>query len=295
VTIGSKVAYNPLPWIWTREQFDVSEAAVLSAVSGTAEAGFAAIHADIPLTMSAQRYLELVGEAGLVPAPGYIAAHLDATGTELDAELAHARLQARKQREIGVTEVLLASHLCPPRVDRPGIGADFEASRFQRVVDVLRRIAETIAEEGVRPCLHPHVGTWIETPDEVEHVLETIDADVLGLGPDTGHLAWSGSDLQRTARDHASRIGVVHVKDAHLDAVARCLDAGDDFFTTLFDRGIWAEPGYGDIDLSGFLDQLPPTFPGWIVIETDVPDGCTKEESAARARAWAAAQGRRFA
>ena len=54
--------------------------------------------------------------------------------------------------------------------------------------------AQAITAEGLTPCFHPHVGSWIETEHEVRTLLDAVDARDLSFGPDTGHLFWGGSD-----------------------------------------------------------------------------------------------------
>jgi hypothetical protein len=43
-------------------------------------------------------------------------------------------------------------------------------------------------------ALHPHVGTWIETEQEMESVLAAVPNTALRFRPDTGHLTWAGMD-----------------------------------------------------------------------------------------------------
>jgi len=49
----------------------------------------------------------------------------------------------------------------------------------------------TAASRGVRAVLHPHVGTMIETGEEVRQVL---DGSRISLCLDTGHLLIGGTD-----------------------------------------------------------------------------------------------------
>jgi sugar phosphate isomerase/epimerase len=72
---------------------------------------------------------------------------------------------------------------------------DADPSRVEAVTALIGRIADAMAAEGVRPGLHPHIGTWIETEEERRAVLEALPESRLGFLPDTGHLAWSGSDV----------------------------------------------------------------------------------------------------
>lgn len=64
-----------------------------------------------------------------------------------------------------------------------------------RIAEGLGKAAAAMAAEEVVPRLHAHVGTNIETGEEVDFVLEHVDDRVLLVGPDTGHLSWAGVDL----------------------------------------------------------------------------------------------------
>ena len=46
--LSAKVAVNPLPWVLGPDGFDLSPATVAAAVAGIAQAGFTAMHADVP-------------------------------------------------------------------------------------------------------------------------------------------------------------------------------------------------------------------------------------------------------
>ena len=113
-----------------------------------------------------------------------------ATESPVEAAKRHAAVQAA----LGNTEVFIANGLAPARRDTPAVGADADDRRLQAVIDRLGAAAEAITSEGVRPALHPHVGTWIETEAETESVLAAVPDTVLGFGPDTGHLTWAGMD-----------------------------------------------------------------------------------------------------
>jgi inosose dehydratase len=132
------------------------------------------------------------------------------------------------------------------------------------VIDQVGAAAEAITAEGVRPALHPHVGTWIETEPEVESVLAGVPNTVLGFGPDTGHLTWAGMDAVAVMGRHAVRIAAVHVKDVRLDQAEEAHAAGADYNgSTRGPNQVWTEPGRGDVDLVGALATLPADFAGW--------------------------------
>jgi inosose dehydratase len=155
------------------------------------------------------------------------------------------------------------------------------------VIDRVGAAAEAITAEGVRPALHPHVGTWIEIEPEVEAVLSGVPDTVLGFGPDTGHLTWAGMDAVAVMDRHADRIAAVHLKDVRLNQAAEAKAAGADYpGSTRGPNQVWTEPGRGDVDLVGALATLPADFAGWVMVEVDVPEAPSNLESTEISARW---------
>ena len=293
--LAPKIAINPLPWLLGPDGFDLSRETVQAAAAAMADAGFEAIQADVPPEMSSTDYRALLDDYGLEPAPGYFAAHFEGAADEVSALLEQAKRHAAMQLELGLTEVFLASHVNETRRAAPAVGAGFDAGRLDTIIERLGSAAETIRAMGLRPCLHPHVGSWIETGEEIRAVLESIDASVLAFGPDVGHLFWAGVDPAEIIAAYAGRVGAVHLKDVHRDIAERTRADGDDYATATYVHHVWSEPGRGDVDFDAVFAALPTDYRGWFVIEVDVPDLPTKEESTAEAARWVAGERERFA
>jgi inosose dehydratase len=293
MALASKVAVNPLPWVLGPQGFELTLTTVRAAVAGIAEAGFTAMHADVPGGMSAADYRSLLSDHGIRPAPGYFAAHFDGPAEELPALVEAAKAHAAIQLELGLTEVFMASHLNPARIARPAVGADFDADRLSWLVERIAMVAGTIHDQGLTPCFHPHVGSWIETEHEVRTMLDSVDASVLSFGPDTGHLFWAGSDPARLVADYADRVGAIHLKDVHRVAGDRAREQDDDYHAATNTEHVWTEPGRGDVDFAAVFAALPASYDGWFVVEVDVPDLPTKEESTAASARWIAEQPQR--
>jgi inosose dehydratase len=283
----ARVAYNPLPWAWvaTQQRFDFSAMPPLPELLGQVKtAGFDAIQADIPDAMTAVIYRKQLESAGVAPAPGFFLAPFESED-ELGATLESARRMAADQATLGLSEVVVCDALSEVRAARPGEGAERDSARLQRIAEHIAEAARVMVAEGVRPCLHPHVGTGVETADEAETVLDLVDPEHLLLCPDNGHLLWAGADPVQFVRRHAARVGALHIKDVHLDRLAESRRQGQDFLAAV-GAHVLTEPGRGDADLTGLLAALDEGFSGWIVIEIDVPDLPTPQESAAAAAAW---------
>lgn len=283
---NAKISLNPLPWVLTENGFDQLSVPVLqSAFSEIQTTPFKAIHADPPAGQTAAEYRALLAEYGLAPAPGYfsILFHETPVAAVVEAAKKHAAVQA----ELGNTEVFIAAALDKPRKKRPAVGADADPAVLGRVIDGLGAAAAAITAEGVRPVVHPHVGSRIEVEDEVHAVLAGIEDSILGFGPDTGHLTWAGMDAVKIMSQYADRIGAMHLKDVHVDQAQAAKSAGASYHeSTREGFTVWTEPGRGDIDLVGAVGALPASFAGWIVVEVDVPEAPTKLESTQISAAW---------
>lgn len=130
----------------------------------------------------------------------------------------------------------------------------------------LDRIAEAAARMGITATLHPHVGTMVETADQVERVLAGSE---IGLCLDTGHLMIGGADPVALAANHAGRIRHTHLKD--LDATwAGRVRSGEVTYSDAVRGGMYRPLGQGDVDIGAIVGSLEASgYGGWYVLEQD--------------------------
>ena len=119
---------------------------------------------------------------------------------------------------------------------------------------------------GVRTSFHPHIGTYVESPWEVDRLLELSD---IPLTLDTGHFALAGADPAEALERLGDRVNHIHAKDVRLEVLRRAKEERRADFETW-----WADVscplGQGDVNLEAFLDVLvAQRYKGWIVIEQD--------------------------
>jgi inosose dehydratase len=143
---------------------------------------------------------------------------------------------------------------------------DLDDAGWRTLLSNLDRIARHAAARGVAATLHPHVGTLVETRDEVRRVL---DGCAVALCLDTGHLLIGGTDPAALAREVPARIAHVHLKDVNATLAAR-VRGGDLGYTDAVRAGIYRPLGQGDVDIAGILTALEHAgYPGWYVMEQD--------------------------
>ena len=78
----------------------------------------------------------------------------------------------------------------------------------------------------------------------------------------------------------------MHLKDVHRAAAGEAREKDEDYGAATNDTHVWTEPGRGDVDFEAVFAALPADYDGWFVVEVDVPDRPTKEESTATSAQW---------
>jgi inosose dehydratase len=146
---------------------------------------------------------------------------------------------------------------------RPALGGH----DWRRLLAALREAAEVAAGSGLRAVLHPHVGTVVERPDEIDRVLAGTG---MPLCLDTGHIMAGGGDPAELARRHPYRIGHVHLKDVRAAAASQ-VAAGLTRYGEAVRDGLYCPLGDGDVDVRGITGALQAAgYGGWYVLEQDV-------------------------
>lgn len=130
----------------------------------------------------------------------------------------------------------------------------------------LDRLDRVAAERGVRAVLHPHVGTMVETGQEVQRVLE---GSSVSLCLDTGHLLVGGTDPAAVSRQAPERIAHTHMKDVDATLAAQ-VRSGRLTYTEAVRRGMYRPLGAGDVDVEAIVGHLQARgYTGWYVLEQD--------------------------
>ena len=163
----------------------------------------------------------------------------------------------------GATTLVLAAATGQHGYDtRPTLDSD----GWQILLANLDRVAAHAARRGITATLHPHVGTMVETGEEVRRVL---DGCGVPLCLDTGHLLIGGTDPADLARAVPERIAHTHLKDVDAKLAAQ-VRAGEIGYTDAVRAGIYRPLGKGDVDIAGIVTTLEQHgYSGWYVMEQD--------------------------
>lgn len=158
--------------------------------------------------------------------------------------------------------------------------------------ETIDRIAVAARDEaGIASVVHFHAAGFLETPREIDRLLEHVDEQV-NLVFDTGHFALGAgrADTVLATMDRlASRIGYVHFKDWSSRIAAEVAAEELDYFAAVA-QGVFCELGRGDVDFPAVRDWLLRTgYTGYVTVEQDVVAGLGSPfESAQRNRRYLA-------
>jgi inosose dehydratase len=145
-------------------------------------------------------------------------------------------------------------------------------------------IAKAVNEAfGLRTVFHHHCAGYVETPEEVDKLMELTDAGVLGLCLDMGHYAFGGGDPLTALKRYSERIWHVHFKDFNPVAALESRQSSGDYFDAI-QRGVFCELGKGAVNFTEVVHQLITSkYEGWIVVEQDILPGMGEPKKSALA------------
>lgn len=281
-----RVAVNPIPY-WARDgKVDKSKAVFDQAFADFADIGFTAVKADVPEGMTADEYASWISSYGLAPSISLFSSPFDET-IDITHEIERAKRFAADQVALGLDRTMISSMAVPARMAQPAVGADFNKDRLALAIENCGIICQVLQSQGLRPLHHSHVGGVFETEAEITQLLDTLGPDVIGFGPDTGHLRWVGIDPTELIRRYADRIGGIHIKDCFPDYLEPEAREGLSYQQVGATKRLWAEPGLGVVNFDAVVAAMPEDYDGDYMIEVDEPSVDSRYDSHKMSFEWA--------
>jgi len=167
--------------------------------------------------------------------------------------------------EAGADTLVLAadSGLDGYDVKRP----ELDDAQWARVFSNLNRISEYAASKGIKAVLHPHVGTIIETREDV---LRVVEGSNIAFCLDTGHMFIGGTDPVWFSAEHAGRVAHSHLKDVDKQKADR-VQSGEITYYDGVVAGMYKPLGQGDVGIADIVrNLLTQGYQGWFVLEQDL-------------------------
>lgn len=145
----------------------------------------------------------------------------------------------------------------------------FSDREWEILCDGLNRLGELAHHYGLKLVYHHHMGTGVQTLQEVDRLMDGTDPALVHLLYDTGHIYVSDEDYMALLVKHINRIHHVHFKDVRKPVLEACKGKRKSFIDA-FLSGLFTVPGDGCIDFTeAFQVLLKANYKGWIVIEAE--------------------------
>jgi inosose dehydratase len=142
-----------------------------------------------------------------------------------------------------------------------------QQKEWQPFCERLDAVAHHLEKQGMKMAYHHHMGTVIESEEEIDRMMDSTAS--VGLLLDTGHLTFAGGDPMRALKRHAKRVVHVHCKDIRQEKLVRAKKSDLSFLDAVL-GDVFAVPGDGSIDFDPILKELSNRgYAGWLVVEAD--------------------------
>ncbi len=133
----------------------------------------------------------------------------------------------------------------------------------------VNKLGKVAKDMGITLTFHHHMGTVVQTADEIDRLMENTDPEVFNLLFDSGHLAYCGEDYMYILKKYINRIKHVHLKDIRPEVVAD-VKANKESFLQGVRKGTFTVPGDGVIDFEPIFKVLEENdYEGYVLVEAE--------------------------
>lgn len=175
---------------------------------------------------------------------------------------------------IDCRHLIVSDRLRPHRVEVAGVvptdgSSSLAADEYGSLAARVGRVAGRANAGGISLHYHNHVGTYIETPEELARLLPVLDRNRVDLCFDTGHYTYGGGNAAHFLREHLPEVGFLHLKDVDQHVLDSARKHSWSFLDALR-RIVFCPLGEGVADIRGIVGSLYAShFAHHVVIEQD--------------------------
>ena len=262
---------NPIAWSNDDDQTLGSDISLETCLQEAARIGFAGIEKGHKFPADATAMKATLEAHGLALVSGWYSLALLSRSVEAERLAIQPHLDLLSALGCGVCIVCETSNAIhgddgKPVNGRPVLPLD-QWPDFARKVEA---IAELCHSQGLKLVYHPHMGTIVETEEEIDLLMQHSGPHT-HLLLDTGHILFGGGDPVSVATKYIRRTAHIHAKNVRPEIMRQVRQEGLSFLEGVR-RGVFTVPG----DLEGSVDFEPvlrvaaeQKYDGWLVIEAE--------------------------
>ena len=188
--------------------------------------------------------------------------------TEAEFEKATDFLKEMGAKVIGVSE---QSYSIQGKMEEPVWEGKYvmNEEEWKLLADGLNKLGKIAKNKGMTLTFHHHMGTVVQTEEEIDRFMELVDPDLVYLLFDSGHLSFAGIDPEKVLKKYVNRVKHVHLKDIRREMVEKSREERWSFLRGVRE-GVFTVPGDGDVDFGPIFRILEEAaYEGWVVVEAE--------------------------
>lgn len=147
----------------------------------------------------------------------------------------------------------------------------YTEDEWKKVTEGMNHLATLAEEVGMKVSFHHHMGTGVQTPEEIDRFMAETNDNVYLLY-DSGHIVYSEGNAEaayNVLKKHMNRTIHVHLKDIRKEVVDKVKSERLSFLTGV-KMGTFTVPGDGMIDFEPIFKMLEEAnYEGWMVVEAE--------------------------
>jgi inosose dehydratase len=145
----------------------------------------------------------------------------------------------------------------------------FTEEEWNKLAKGLEELGKLAAQKDMKIVYHHHMGTGVQTLEEIDKLMEMTDSNLVYLLFDTGHLTFSDINPEVVLKKYVNRIKHVHLKDIRKEVLAT-VKSEEMSFLNAVKAGVFTVPGDGMIDYDPLFKILDENnYEGWFVVEAE--------------------------
>ncbi|MTK11326.1 MAG: myo-inosose-2 dehydratase [Clostridiaceae bacterium] len=145
----------------------------------------------------------------------------------------------------------------------------FTEEEWNKLAKGLEELGKLAAQKDMKIVYHHHMGTGVQTLEEIDKLMEMTDPNLVYLLFDTGHLTFSDVNPEVVLKKYINRIKHVHLKDIRKE-VLDAVKSEEMSFLNAVKAGVFTVPGDGMIDYDPLFKILDENnYEGWFVVEAE--------------------------
>ena len=146
---------------------------------------------------------------------------------------------------------------------------ELKESEWESLKSGLESIGKIASAHGMKIAYHHHMGTVVQSREEVDKLMQLTDPKYVFLLADTGHIHYAGGDPKKLVEDYIDRIIHVHLKDVRSEIVEKVRNEKLSFLQGV-KLGAFTVPGDGVIDFKPIFETIGKSdYSGWLIVEAE--------------------------